>query len=203
MTAGKEVSALKNKWRRMSLWFCMALILSHGLVLTAAAEGEEEDRVSVLPGALYLIEDGAFEGTALQSVHLSEGLETIGDRAFAGNDLLFAVYIPESAQHIGQKAFEGAEQVLISGDAGSYAQRWARENGYRFGFLMKIMNQREREAEKGFFPRMLSRRDYSEKQKTRCCPVQKAIRTGRTMGELKASHFKGIAAQHIQSRYFP
>ena len=201
IAAEKEVSAMENRWRRMSLWFFMVLIVCLGFALTAAAE--EEEQISVLPGSLYLIEDGAFEGTALQSVHLSEGLEAIGDRAFAGNDLLFAVYIPESAQHIGQKAFDGADQVLISGDAGSYAQRWARENGYRFGFLVKIMNQRAQEAEKGFFPRLHFRGNYSEKQKTSCCPVQKAIRTGRTIGELKASHFKGIAAQHIQSRYFP
>lgn len=197
---------MESKWKWIKIWFCMALILLLGIAVPSLAEDENlqgSDKTSKLPQSLYTIEDEAFEGTAFQSVHLSEGVVTIGERAFAGNDQLFAVYIPGSAEYIDQKAFEGAAQVLISGDAGSYAQRWARENGYRFGFLMKIMNQREREAEKGIFPKIQFQGTYSEKQKTRCCPVQKAIRTGRTMGELKASHFKGIAAQHIQSRYFP
>ena len=56
--------------------------------------------------AVVEIFDNAFMGNQLTSVELNEGLETIGDSAFMGNDELTSVVIPDSVETIGDSAFE-------------------------------------------------------------------------------------------------
>lgn len=100
-------------------------------------EGEENERLSevaavaVLPSSLKSIEEGAFEETNLQHFHLPGSLEEIGNRAFANDLLLRSVYIPAGTKIIGDDAFEN-DNVMILGESGSYAERWAYAHGISF-----------------------------------------------------------------------
>lgn len=94
--------------------------------------------VSTLPSSLIIIGEEAFEGTSLQYVHLPSSLETIGDRAFADIEPLESVYIPEETKWIGEDAFANDGQVVLMGESGSYAERWAHEHGLRFAIYCDL-----------------------------------------------------------------
>jgi hypothetical protein len=71
---------------------------------------------------------------ALETVLLPEGLEEIGEEAFAFCDQLKAVTIPSSVRLISTNAFYSfnASPVAIHAEAGSYAEKYAKENGLLF-----------------------------------------------------------------------
>ena len=85
-----------------------------------------------LPAGLQIIEDEAFEGTAIVSIDLPETVESIGEQAFANITTLRKVNIPEKTKKIARTAFAGSNNVTITGAPGSYARTWARENGIPF-----------------------------------------------------------------------
>ena len=66
-----------------------------------------------IPGTIKKIGDKAFYGTNLKSLILAEGLESIGDFAFAMNTNLTYVYIPASCEEIGYFAFTGANNAEL------------------------------------------------------------------------------------------
>ena len=105
----------------------VALLFMLFMVASASAESS-----FYLPERLYLIDDHAFEGTAVSTVYLRDAVVWIGDGAFADTPYLQAVYIPETVEFIGSDAFGEAADVTIFGIEGSFAARWAREHGYRF-----------------------------------------------------------------------
>ena len=82
-------------------------------------------RVMSLPGDLLVIEDSAFEGIAVTSVVIPDGVTEIGSRAFADCPALMEVTIPTSVTFIAQDAFEGSDMVVIVCGEGSYAAEWA------------------------------------------------------------------------------
>ena len=89
---------------------------------------EEEDPFFFffsLPSSLLVIEDEAFMGSAFEDVVIPEGVESIGARAFADNHSMKTVKIPGSVTAIGIDAFDGANRLLIIGEGGSYAEKWA------------------------------------------------------------------------------
>lgn len=94
--------------------------------------------VSSLPALLRRIEEQAFEGTAVVVVELPETVESIGDRAFAGNPHLRIIRIPEKTEYIAHNAFAGSQQVMISGASGSYARTWAGKHGIPFSPMTMI-----------------------------------------------------------------
>ena len=105
------------------------------LEVTAEPEKEEQEEhiISfILPSGLKIIEAEAFEGTAIRSVALPARVEVIGDRAFANIPTLRGIHIPEKTRIIARSAFSGSDQVTITGVPGSYARRFARENGIPF-----------------------------------------------------------------------
>lgn len=69
--------------------------------------------VVTIPDTINVIGDQAFYGTNLESLTLPEGLETIGDLAFAMNTNLKYVYVPASCDEIGYFAFTGANNVEL------------------------------------------------------------------------------------------
>lgn len=78
-----------------------------------------------LPASLEYIGDEAFEGVA------SSDSAEIPEPSFpAESRKLLTVWIPASVSYIGDKAFPRAETVRIVASRGSYAQRWAQEQGY-------------------------------------------------------------------------
>ena len=114
--------SMKVKWLAPLALLFMLLMIS-----SASAENS-----FYLPERLSLIDDHAFEGTAVSTVYLGNAVVYIGDGAFADTPYLQAVYIPESVEFIGSDAFGEASGVTIFGIEGSFAERWAREHGYRF-----------------------------------------------------------------------
>ena len=94
-----------------------------------------------LPSGLKTIELYSFQGcTGLTQVVLPETLETIGSSAFADCPALTSVTIPASVTSIGDEAFGyktspylvKIRDFTIYGAAGSVAQTYAEENGFRF-----------------------------------------------------------------------
>ena len=86
----------------------------------------------VLPTSLKDIEEEAFSGGAFAYVYISDGVETIGARAFAECRNLHYIRIPDSAGSIAADAFEGVSGMVIFGKEGSYAEFYAGKYGFDF-----------------------------------------------------------------------
>ncbi len=159
--------------------------------------------ISTLPTSLQSIENNAFEGTALESIIIPFNVTYIGNRAFADIPTLLTATFPDNTQFIANDAFNDSKQVLLQASINSYAQAWAKDNGLRFNFIVAL-NAMERTIQ---YSVQSNRAAYSEEknniEKTRKTDNNRERRTGRTVGELKASQYKGIAALYIQSRFFP
>lgn len=85
-----------------------------------------------LPSFLEIIDEEAFENTALGKTLLPDSLRTVGRRAFADINSLSYVYVPERIEWISADAFEGNDEIVFLGVTGGNAECWAEENGYRF-----------------------------------------------------------------------
>lgn len=99
---------------------------------TEETEPETVSAVLRLPSSLRIIEDEAFESTAIISADFPETLESIGEHAFADIPTLRSIRIPENTKQIAKTAFAGSNGVTITGVPGSYARTWAKENGIPF-----------------------------------------------------------------------
>lgn len=98
----------------------------------AAAFHAAGDTDILLPAALTVIEEGAFEGVDARRVEITENVVSIGPRAFADCKNLRELYIPKTVQQIDDSALQGSEQVTIYGETGSEAQRFAEANHIPF-----------------------------------------------------------------------
>lgn len=99
----------------------------------SAEESQEVKQIaSSLPAALQMIDDSAFEGTALISVAIPESVTYIGDHAFANIPTLLGIRIPDNTQFIGKDTFSGSQQVILAASSKSYARTWAMENSIPF-----------------------------------------------------------------------
>ena len=86
----------------------------------------------ILPNDLLVIEENAFRGDKFTSVYCQDNTTTIGAYAFAGNAALEWIYLPPSVNMIDNASFAGCTQLIIYGQAGSYAQQYAEENQIEF-----------------------------------------------------------------------
>ncbi len=64
-------------------------------------------------------------GSAFEDVVIPEGVESIGARAFADNRSMKTVKIPCSVYAIGAEAFGETDGLVIIGEVGSCAEKWA------------------------------------------------------------------------------
>ena len=86
-----------------------------------------------IPSNVTTIGDSSFSGChVLTSVTLSEGVTTIDNWAFSECFGLMIITIPESVTSIGDSAFSYCENMTICGNEGTYAQKYANENGIPF-----------------------------------------------------------------------
>lgn len=85
-------------------------------------------------GSRVEIENHAFSDCYnLSEVTIDEGVTTIGDSAFYNNKSLTRIFIPDSVVSFGRKIFDFpyADPIItIVCNPGSYAEEFAKENGY-------------------------------------------------------------------------
>ncbi len=150
-----------------------------------------------LPASLQIIEDEAFEGTALVAVDLPETVEEIGDRAFADIPSLRILKIPDNTKRIGKRIVAGSNNVIITAAPGSYARNWAQENGVPFApiTVMTANSQAVSAALSSFHSSeiIIAENDDIEKEK----------RTARAVDEINNNLYEESIAYHIQGRAPP
>ncbi len=79
----------------------------------------------VLPSAVAAIEAEAFSGISAREIVLSDGILSIGEKAFADNQKLRLIYLPGSITSIAADAFNSCESLTILCSPGSYAEAFA------------------------------------------------------------------------------
>ena len=86
-----------------------------------------------LPDDLTSVEAYAFQKGKYTSVYCGEKVTSIGAYAFANNTSLQWIWLPPSVTSIDKTAFSGCpSSLVIYGKSGSYAQKFAKANGYKF-----------------------------------------------------------------------
>lgn len=86
-----------------------------------------------IPDSVRTIEMRAFGGcTSLTKVVIPEGVKSIGMMAFMQCTDLKTVYVPESVTTIAPMAFSVCPELVVKGEAGSYAAEYANRNSVNF-----------------------------------------------------------------------
>ena len=86
----------------------------------------------VLPAALTTIDTEAFSGGMFSFVRLPERAVKICSNAFADCPNLKAIYISEETTEIASDAFGNIQGLTVIGRLGSYAETFAKANGFTF-----------------------------------------------------------------------
>lgn len=111
----------------------LALMMICILILPAptAAEGN----VLTLPPSLKTVQAQAFMGDrSLEEVILPEGLETIGEMAFADTSITL-ITLPRSLTAIADSAFSGSQSLTAKVYWNSYAETFCREHGVPYTLI--------------------------------------------------------------------
>ena len=91
------------------------LVLAEGAAVPALGEnafaGCSRFSKFILPEGITAIPAGLYSGTAISSVILPEGVETVGERAFADCSALTEVYLPGTVKTVGAEAFAACDNI--------------------------------------------------------------------------------------------
>lgn len=68
----------------------------------------------------------------VQKMRIPNTVKSIGDKAFVNFDKLTLIYVPKSVTSIGKDVFSSSANVKIYGEAGSYAETYAKKNNLTF-----------------------------------------------------------------------
>lgn len=87
-----------------------------------------------IPSKATLIYESAFEGcSSIKNITIPEGSTGIGNTVFKNCSGLTSVTIPSSVIGMYDTAFQGCSNLnTVYGTTGSYAETWAKNNGYTF-----------------------------------------------------------------------
>lgn len=91
--------------------------------------GEANASLFKLPASLQVIEDEAFENTAIVSLDLPKSVVRIGEYAFAHIASFRQIRIHEGTTSIAKTAFFENDRMFITCASNTYAKAWAGENG--------------------------------------------------------------------------
>lgn len=95
----------------------------------------------VIPDAVISIGEIAFADCYnLNTVVIGKNVTSIGYEAFQYDNSLTTVIIPASVTEIGYDAFYGVRNATFYGESGSYAQKWADNNGCTFVEYSELEN---------------------------------------------------------------
>ena len=94
-------------------------------------EGAPNEAFS-FPEQLTIIEEEAFAGIAAERVDISANVVRIEARAFADCPALREIHIPATVLEIDSQALAGCENVIVYGESGSAAERFADAAGFAF-----------------------------------------------------------------------
>ena len=123
---------MKKKLFVIAVFHFVFCVLSPFCAFGAKEIDSDSESTFTFPSALLIIEDEAFEGTAVETVVFQNGLVSIGSNAFGDVDTLKDAYIPETTTCIADSAFSAIGDYTIHGVDGSFAEDWAEENGIPF-----------------------------------------------------------------------
>ncbi|WP_026666801.1 CapA family protein [Butyrivibrio sp. AE2005] len=85
-----------------------------------------------VPQSVRIIDASAFSTCDnLESVRIADGCTHIGYRAFGNCKKLKDIFIPASVKQIGDEAFVNCETLTIHAPRGSYADKYAKNNGIK------------------------------------------------------------------------
>ena len=94
---------------------------------------QKEDKY-IVPDGVEIIGENAFDRTCMEAVIFPNSLKEIEDDIFNGSFAIKTVYIPASVKKIGVRLFDDLhdENPTIQAPAGSFAIKYAKENGYDY-----------------------------------------------------------------------
>lgn len=126
-----------NDYRFSNSCFVRGIRLSDTIQVLGTGAFALNDDLQIIvfgSGVRTIDDDGAFMNCVnLRQVVLNNGLEYIGSYCFSGCDSLKEIEIPSSVTFIHNTAFFNcAEDLTIIGEAGSYAEQYAKENNINF-----------------------------------------------------------------------
>lgn len=128
-------------------------------IQSGAFQGSKAIRELIMPDSVKEIGDSAFSGTSglavvrfsrnlaaidryafsycegLKSVTIPDGVTTIPASAFGGCRNLAEIILPAGVTEIAPSAFEGCKKLTVKAPAGSYAERFCKENSIPFAEL--------------------------------------------------------------------
>ena len=93
----------------------------------------------IIPNSVKSIGNSAFVGCySLNSITIPNSVTSIGDSAFRDCGNLSSITIPKSVTSIGERVFEycgSLESITVT--KGSYAEQWAKDNGFADKLVIK------------------------------------------------------------------
>ena len=104
------------------------------LTRTAIAIIHSNEQI-VLPAKLRTLDSEAFANAAVSEVVLPNGIERIGERAFANCAGLRIIHMPDSLESIADDAFSGCEKVTFICASDNAAAAYAEEQGIHYILL--------------------------------------------------------------------
>ncbi len=103
------------------------LLIMNNILVSFTGEG-----AVVVPDGVKEIAPMAFYKTAVTEIQLPGSCIKIGENAFASCTELMSVYIPDNVTDIGLFAFDNSDNAVINCHLNSYAESYAKQNGYRY-----------------------------------------------------------------------